>query len=176
MARLGRRAILGGMAGALVAGPALAMRVGRPAPGFSLTTMDRRKVALNDLKGQVVVLDYWATWCGPCKLQLVVIENYLRTHPGSDLKVFGVTTDSDVPNAKLKPLASILSFPLVVQFSSWDYGLINNELPTTYVIDRSGVLRHAGAGAFGDAEFAALVTPLLDEPAPVLSGPMTKTS
>ena len=77
---------------------------------------------------------------------------------------------------KLKPLASILSFPLVVQFSSWDYGLINNELPTTYVIDRSGVLRHAGAGAFGDAEFAALVTPLLAEPAPVLSGPMTKTS
>ena len=79
MARLGRRAMLGGMAGALVAGPALALRVGRPAPGFSLTTMDRRKVSLNDLKGQVVVLDYWATWCGPCKLQLVVIENYLRT-------------------------------------------------------------------------------------------------
>jgi peroxiredoxin len=161
MARIGRRAIMTGMAGAFIAEPVIAAKVGKPAPYFFVVTFDHQKISLSDLKGEVVVLNYWATWCAPCKLELVVLENYLRRHPGTDLKIFAIDTDESVPIFKLKPLAAQLSFPLIRELDGWGYGIIGDQVPTSYVIDRAGIIRHAQAGAFTDETFDALVTPLL---------------
>ena len=70
---------------ALVAGVAQASDIGKPARDFKLTTLDGQTVKLADLKGKVVVVNRWATWCTPCKAEMVAFENYLRTHPKSDL-------------------------------------------------------------------------------------------
>ncbi|THD75320.1 MAG: TlpA family protein disulfide reductase [Phenylobacterium sp.] len=145
---------------------AYADEVGKPAAPFTVTTLDHHRVKLADLKGKVVILNYWATWCGPCKVEMVVFENYLRTHPGSDLKIFAVMTESDVPAYKLKPLASVLSYPIATAAGGGFHYGVKDGVPTSYVIDRSGVVRWAKAGAFDDRSFDELVTPLLKAAAP----------
>jgi cytochrome c biogenesis protein CcmG/thiol:disulfide interchange protein DsbE len=144
---------------------AQASDVGKPARDFAVTTLDHQTVRAADLKGKVVILNYWATWCGPCKLEMVAFENYIRAHPGTDLKIYAVMTESEVPAYKLKPLAQALSFPLATHLSGRGYG-VKSGVPTSYVIDRSGVIRFAEAGAFDAKSFDALITPLLAEPAP----------
>ncbi|HXQ46867.1 MAG TPA: TlpA disulfide reductase family protein [Caulobacteraceae bacterium] len=152
-------------AAVLVGGPASAARVGRPAPGFTLVTLDHQKYSLADLRGKVVVLNFWATWCTPCKAELAAMNNYARRHPGEGLAIFAIKTD-DYPAYKLTDLAKALPFPVVADFRSWDYGEINNQVPSSYVIDRAGVLRLMQAGAFNEDGFDQTITPLLAQPAP----------
>jgi thiol-disulfide isomerase/thioredoxin len=150
---------------ALAAGAAQAGDVGKPARDFKITTLSGETVRLADLKGKVVVVNRWATWCTPCKAEMVVFENYLRTHRNSDLKIYAVMTESEVPFSKLKPLQAALSFPIAKRLSGRGYG-VKDGVPTSYVIDREGVLRFAAAGAFDKQSFEELVGPLLAEAAP----------
>jgi thiol-disulfide isomerase/thioredoxin len=149
----------------LAASAAQASDVGKPAHDFSLTTLDKQEVTLAGLKGKVVVVNRWATWCTPCKAEMVAFENYLRTHPGTDLKIYAVTVELQFPSSKLKPLQGVLSFPLATSISGASYR-VKEGVPTSYVIDRAGTLRYAASGAFDLEGFDALVTPLLKEPAP----------
>ncbi len=152
-----------GLALALI-GPRAAVagaKVGAPAPKFTVVTFDRQKLTYDDLKGKVVILNYWAPWCAPCRAETLVFDAYMRRHPGADLKLFAIDEDRSIPDAKLRPLAKLLSYPLIIQLKGAGYGLIKQALPTSYVIDRSGVLRHAEAGAFDEQSLDDLVTPLL---------------
>jgi thiol-disulfide isomerase/thioredoxin len=148
----------------LTPAPALAAAadVGQPARAYTVLTFDRQKVSSAELKGKVVVLNYWATWCAPCKAEMVVFDDYVRKHPDTDLKIYSIATEDSVPPSKLTRLASVLSFPLARKLYGRGYGVMEG-VPTTYVIDRSGVLRHARTGAFNAQNFAALVGPLLAE-------------
>jgi thiol-disulfide isomerase/thioredoxin len=149
---------------AMVAASADASEVGKPARDFTITTLDKQTVRSADLKGKVVVVNRWATWCTPCQAEMVVFDKYNRAHPGSDLKIYAVTTELQFSAKKLQPLQNILSYPLATSVSGWAYD-VKDGVPTSYVIDRAGVLRYAGSGAFSPASFDALVTPLLAEPA-----------
>jgi len=144
---------------------ARASEVGKPARDFTLITFDRQKLTAADLKGKVVVLNYWATWCGPCKAELLVFDNYLRQHPETDLKVYAVETEHSLPISYLQKMAASAHFSIGMRLSGRGYGIIDNGVPTSFVIDRNGVLRHAKAGAFNVQSFDALVTPLLAESA-----------
>jgi cytochrome c biogenesis protein CcmG, thiol:disulfide interchange protein DsbE len=152
------------LAAIALAGPAAAARVGRPAPGFTLTTLDHQRFSLADLKGKVVVLNFWATWCTPCKAELIAMNNYARAHPNEGLAIFAIKTD-DYPATKLRDLEKALPFPVVEDFRSWDYGKINGEVPSSWVIDRTGVLRLKQAGAFNEDSLDTTISPLLAEPA-----------
>ncbi|MDI7775662.1 TlpA disulfide reductase family protein [Asticcacaulis sp. EMRT-3] len=178
-AQFDRRAVMTGLLALGAASPGLwpvvaqaRPRIGAVAPAFTLYTFDHRRVTLADLSGKVVVLNYWATWCGPCKHEMPLIDAYVRqynkTHTRHDLMVFAVTVDNTVPDAELQPLADQLSFPLVTRIDG-NYGTIDDAVPSNYVIDRSGVLRYARAAAFDYDSFAATVGPLLAAPAPDLS-------
>ena len=163
-----------GAAGLVLAGHASARAaIGKPAPKFTLTTFDRRKIGLADLQGKVIVLNYWAVWCGPCKAELPMIDAYVRKSGGDDLKVFAVTVDDTVADSALKPLASVLSFPLIARLDSLSYGTIGGAVPTNYVIGRDGTLRYARAAAFTFDSFGAVVGPLLAEAAPAALPGMT---
>lgn len=147
----------------LLAGPvAAAPKAGVAAPEFTLTTLAKRKVRLSELRGKVVVINYWATWCAPCKAEMPMMHAYFRANQSRGLEMFGVTTEDSVPAFKLQKLASVLSYPLAAKING-GYGAIGNAVPSTYIIDRKGVLRVAKPGAFNEAEFRKAVDPLLAE-------------
>jgi peroxiredoxin len=155
------------LAAAIAASPAPAAaapaaKVGQAAPDFALTTFDKRKLKLSDLRGKVVVINYWATWCGPCKSEMPMMSAVHHRLKDQGLEIFGVTTQDSVPDYMLKKLASVLSYPLVSRFKGGAYPILDG-VPTSYVIDRRGIVRYAKAGAFEGSDFATLVLPLLRE-------------
>jgi peroxiredoxin len=139
-------------------------KVGEAAPPFTLTTYDKRKLTLADLKGKVVVINHWATWCGPCKAEMPMMSGFHSKYKSRGFEIFGVTTEDSVPMFQLKRLSEVLSYPLVRSFSG-NYPILTG-VPTSYVIDRRGVVRYAKADSFSAQEFVDLIMPLLNEPAP----------
>ncbi|MGH6696851.1 MAG: TlpA family protein disulfide reductase [Sphingopyxis sp.] len=137
-------------------------KIGVAAPEFTLTTFAKRKVRLSELRGKVVIVNYWATWCAPCKAEMPMMHDYFRKNEARGLEMFGVTTEDSVPPFQLKKLSAALSYPLAAKING-SYGAIGNAVPSTYIIDRKGVVRVARAGVFTAATFKAAVDPLLAE-------------
>ena len=151
----------------ILATPAAARtpKVGEPAPPATITTYDGQKITLADLKGQVVVLNFWATWCGPCRAEMPLLDAAARQKADKGLRVFAVATEVSVPPIYLKKLAAALAFPLVRRMRG-NYDAIGSAVPTNYVIDRAGIVRYAQAGAFTPESMNATLLPLLREAAP----------
>ena len=135
--------------------------VGAPAPDFELTLMDGSKVRSADLKGQVVVLNFWATWCGPCRVELPTLDSYYAIQRKHGLKVYAITTEDSVPLHKLKALFNSMTIPAVRKIKG-PYGPLTG-VPTNFVIDRAGKLRYAKAAAFDLDDLNTLLVPLLNE-------------
>jgi len=144
------------------ASPKPRFEVGQPAPDFQVTTFDGQKLTLADFKGQVLVLNFWATWCGPCKRELPLLEDYYRARQAAGLRVLAVATENSLTPFQLRPLARILTIPMVKRFKGSDYGEIK-LLPTNFVVDRRGILRYAAAGGFTLDSMDQLLGPLLAE-------------
>jgi len=142
-----------------------APKVGQPAPDFSVTTFDGKLITLKDLKGQVVVLNFWATWCGPCQRELPTLDAYLKVQKRFGLAVVAVTTEDSVEPRRLEPLQKLLTMRLARNFRGGGYGP-QEAVPTNFVIDRAGVIRYAKAGAFDTEGLNAVLIPLLEEPSP----------
>ena len=158
------------------AAPALAKTpvVGQPAPDFKVETLDGIKLTLADFKGQVVVLNFWATWCAPCKIELPLLNSYYRHQQKYGLRVLAVTTEDSLPLYQLKPLAAALTIPMVRRFRG-PYETLGG-VPTNYVIDRAGVLRYAKADAITLDDLNTLLVPLLQQPAPETAPSLTPAS
>jgi thiol-disulfide isomerase/thioredoxin len=115
------------------------LTVGAPAPDWRLKTAEGKTIALAELRGQVVVLDFWANWCGPCRKLEPVFDQLVREYQHQPVKFFtlSVWPDQDFnPQAYLKqhPLAS--TFLLGNNKVASDYGLWG--MPTYFVIDPAG--------------------------------------
>jgi peroxiredoxin len=145
--------------------PAASPLIGQPAPEFELTLVDGSKVRLSELRGQVVVLNFWATWCVPCRAELPLLDGYYRATSKHGLRVFAVTTENSLPLFRLKPLFATLSITPVRQIKG-KYDLIGNAVPTNYIIDRRGVVRYAKAAALDLDDLNANLVPLLREAPP----------
>jgi cytochrome c biogenesis protein CcmG/thiol:disulfide interchange protein DsbE len=140
-------------------------KVGRPAPPTTITLFDHSKVKLADLRGKVVVINHWATWCGPCKAEMPMMSAFHARYKNAGFEIYGVTSEDSLPAYMLKKVADLLSYPLSRGLSGNSYPTLDG-VPTSYVIDRSGIVRYAKAGSFTPREFAELLLPLLREPAP----------
>ncbi len=141
-----------------------APKVGENAPDFKATTFDGREVALADFKGQVLIVNFWATWCGPCKKELPLLDAYYRLQQEHDLRIIAITTEDSLPPRELKPLANAVSFPMLRQYKG-RYQVLGG-VPTNYIVDRNGIVRYAHSGAFDLNALNKLLIPLLSEPAP----------
>lgn len=159
-----RAAIL--VAAALLLPGAKQPKVGDAAPPFVLTLIDGSKVSSDQLRGQVVVLNFWATWCGPCKAELPLLDAYYDLQKAHGLKVYAIATEDSVPAFQMKKLFAQLHISPARGIKG-PYETLG-AVPTNYIIDRSGHIRYAKASAFGLDELNAELVPLLKEPAPPL--------
>jgi peroxiredoxin len=118
--------------------------VGSRAPEFALRDMQGKYVSLTALRGKVVVLNFWATWCPPCRKELPGLERLRREYAGRGLAVVAVSTDSTERGIRKFLAETPLSLRVVHDRDgriSQLYGVFS--LPTTFVIDRRGiVMRH----------------------------------
>ncbi len=168
--RINRRQLcalaVSGLTAGVVGRPAGAQvpSLGRPAPDFQALTLDNRRLGLQDFEGKVLVLNFWATWCAPCKAELPLLDEAYRRLAGAGLQVLAVTTEDSLPLSQLKPLARALALPMVRAFRG-PYAPLG-AVPTNFVIDRRGMLRYARAGAFTRPDLARVLEPLLARPAP----------
>ena len=160
----------------IFASPAFAWgpKLNQPAPAFHVTTMDGRELSLDDFKGQVVVLNFWATWCVPCREELPLLDGYYKMQKKYGLQILAVTTEDSAPLSKLRPVAQALAFPMVRRLKG-PYRVLDG-VPTNYIIDRAGILRYAKADAFSLDDLNRLLVPLLREPPPEAPPPATVAS
>jgi cytochrome c biogenesis protein CcmG/thiol:disulfide interchange protein DsbE len=142
--------------------------VGRPAPPFALTSFEGAPMQLDALRGKVVVLNFWASWCYPaCYEEAPVLERGWRAYRDRDVVVLGVDIQ-DKDEAGLKFIRDFtLTFPNAPDPRgkvSVDYGVYG--VPETFFIDRAGAIRVKHVSAVSDQVFRDTVEALLAEPAP----------
>jgi len=121
------------------------LEVGRIAPPLVLQTLDGRTIATRDLRGQVVIVTFWATWCEPCREELPLLSEYAKQHATQGLRVLGFSLDGPDQLIKVQSVASQLSFPVGLLGSAWagGYGRMW-RLPVSFVIGRDGRLTYNG--------------------------------
>jgi cytochrome c biogenesis protein CcmG/thiol:disulfide interchange protein DsbE len=152
------------MAGFATPAAAKTLKVGDMAPDFQLTLIDGTKVTLAQLRGNVVVLNFWATWCGPCKAELPLLDTYYKIQQPHGLRVFAITTEDSLPLFQLKSLFSRMTIQSARRIRG-PYEIMEG-VPTNYVIDRTGRIRYAKAAAFDLDALNSVLVPLLNEHAP----------
>ena len=113
---------------------------GKLAPEFTLVDLDGKKVSLADYKGKAVLIDFWATWCGPCKLEMPWIAEFSQKYAGQGLVVLGLVTD-DPGKETIRKTASRsgVSYPVLIADDKVEdaYGGVD-YLPENFYLDRSG--------------------------------------
>jgi cytochrome c-type biogenesis protein len=135
-----------------------------PAPEVELTTLDGKPVRVSELRGQVVLLNFWATWCVPCRSEIPALNDMQRDLSGRGFRVVGVTTEDSADLVREYQQDVRQEYTVALG----DAGVANKYavgvLPTTFIIDRQGRIRHKVIGEKSRAQFEALINPLLDEP------------
>ena len=126
-----------------------APRVGHLAPDFVLNTLDGREVRLSDYRGHVVFVNFWATWCGPCKVEMPAMERLYREYRRQGFAILAVSTDPEGP-AVTRPYRDALGLTFTIAHDPDAvvmrlYGV--RTLPVTFLVDREGVITHQIFGA-----------------------------
>lgn len=122
--------------------------VGKPAPAFALADAAGKPIHLADYKGKVVLLDFWATWCSPCKIEIPWFMDFQREYKDKGLIVLGVSMDDDGWKVVNEYVAKMnMNYPIVLGNDTVGnlYGGVDS-LPTTFLIDRSGKIASARVG------------------------------
>src|SRR5207253_11277583 len=121
--------------------------VGQPAFAFSLDTLGGPRFNLADQKGKVVVLDFWATWCGPCMQSLPMIEEVVKEFADRDVRLFAVNMEEQPDQIKAVMERHKLNFPVVLDrdgAAAARYAV--TAIPQTVLIDRDGKIARLFVG------------------------------
>ncbi len=123
--------------------------VGSPAPPFQLRDLSGKPVSLASYRGKVVLINFWATWCGPCRVEMPAMELLYRQFKGQDFEILAVSTDAQ-GTVVTRPFKEALglTFP-ILHDSDFRVGIAYGvrTLPMSFIVDRRGVITHRIPGA-----------------------------
>lgn len=157
--RLWKKHILAVLAILLLPAAALAIpQKGEPAPPFKAVTTSGQQVTLNNYKGRVLVLDFFASWCPPCRASIPHLVNLNRKYGKQGLQILGMSVDEDGEAAVRKFVAEKgINYPVAVVDSEiqGDYGI--RSIPTMYLVNKKGVIVEKFMG-FSDETGRAMET------------------
>jgi thiol-disulfide isomerase/thioredoxin len=151
---------------AVVASAALGGSVQGPAPGFTLTTMDGKPVSLADLKGQVVMINFWATWCGPCRKEMPLLDALYKRYSKLGFTLVGVNVEEDPSGAGAYLAETPVSFPILYDSKNEVSELYDvDAMPSTVMVDREGNMRflHKGYKPGDENEYQNWIRTLIRE-------------
>jgi cytochrome c biogenesis protein CcmG/thiol:disulfide interchange protein DsbE len=142
--------------------------LGEPAPEIELETLDGEKVALSALRGRPVLINFWATWCLPCREEFPLMVTAYEEHADKGFEILGVVHDDSVDGARAFAADLDAEWPMLndVDDVAWeDYTGV--AMPTSFFVDAEGIVRAFSLGAFTQTGLAAqLATILPPEPSP----------
>jgi len=125
------------------------LKVGSPAPNFQLWDLSNKPQSLADYKGTVVLVNFWATWCEPCKVEMPAMEQLYKEFKRKDFEILAVSTDAEGA-AVTRPFRDELglTFP-ILHDSDFRVGLTYGArtLPISFLVDRQGIVTHRIYGA-----------------------------
>ena len=122
----------------------------KPAPDFTLRDLKGNQVSLSDFRGQPVVLNFWATWCMPCRVEIPYLEALYTKYKDQGLVVIGMNTETDY--MKVKHFAEPrMSYTVLLDGQTQAQAYDVSGIPCTYYIDREGLIRYRNVG-FGPGD------------------------
>jgi cytochrome c biogenesis protein CcmG/thiol:disulfide interchange protein DsbE len=147
----------------------------KPAPGFTLTDAQGQSVSLEEYRGKVVLLDFWATWCGGCKLEIPWYIEFDRQYRDHGLAAIGASMDDDGWKSVRPFLARkkdpetggdiAMPYPVVIATPAMATQYNVTSMPVTLLIDRQGRIALSHAGVVDRSSFESNIQKLLKEPA-----------
>jgi cytochrome c biogenesis protein CcmG/thiol:disulfide interchange protein DsbE len=136
----------------------------KPAPDFALRDASGRTATLADYSGKIILLDFWATWCGGCKEEIPWFSEFQRTYGGKDFAVVGVSLD-DGGWSIVKPLLVHADIPYRIVLgddpTTQKYGI--QSMPDTFLIDRKGTVAAAYRGVVDKSDIEPNIKALLSQ-------------
>jgi cytochrome c biogenesis protein CcmG, thiol:disulfide interchange protein DsbE len=119
-----------------------APQISKEAPEFVLSELSGEIFDLSKLRGKVVLVNYWATWCAPCRKEMPILDSFYRRYHERGLEIIGISADRPEDFARMQRVSKMLAYPT----STLDRVLRNgfgtpDGFPLTYVIDRDGIVR-----------------------------------
>lgn len=135
-----------------------------PAPSIQLNDLDGKPVSLEDYRGQVVLVNNWATWCPPCRQEMPILEAFFRDHRHQDFTIIAIDAGDPVDTVNEFVNSYEMTFPVWIDPSSSALNSFrNNYLPSSYLINKKGQVIMAWSGAVTRASLEESITPLLKD-------------
>ena len=143
-----------------------AATISGPAPDFTLKSLDGKNLKLSEMAGNVVLINFWASWCGPCREEMPLLNALHNKYQALGFSVIGVNVEEQSQNAKSFIAERPVDFPILLDSNntvSKLYDVI--AMPTTVVVDRDGNMRflHQGYQQGDEAQYRKMVKKLIRE-------------
>ena len=135
---------------------------GQRAPDFSLETLEGEKVSLSDYRGQIVLLNFWATWCAPCRAEIPAIEAILEARQDQPFVVLGVNYQESSGQVRAFAEELGMTYPILLD----ETGKVMQTyrapgLPMSIVLDEQGVIQHRHPGLLTESQLQGYLAELL---------------
>ena len=118
-----------------------------PAPAFTLNALSGQPGALSQYKGQVVMVNFWATWCGPCQQEMPLLDQMYKKYKPAGFTLIGVNVDKESPAVKELLARKPVSFPVLLDPANQVSKAYHvDEMPSSVIIDRKGEIRYIHRG------------------------------